>query len=370
MIQLTVWQLKCIATEDWGADECLLEVILDGVPQPPLRRSQNDGQTWTVDTAYAFRDRAQVVLWDEDSPDPNDWLGTATIGGEAANDAVASFLRDGAHYELSYSVAPDAAPGPGPADRVGQAIDEFAASGAPGVWPGIPKAELIADVRNTVANPYNVDQQKTPLCGPAAIVFELVSRNPMYFVSICRQLFEAGQFTTLSGRVVRPSDTLKSSRSPRPVSAADWLVQATLRDAENAIFPVEPTSGPIAMGITTPWEMKGWTGELLGFSDVKFESTLFYGEFEAMRKAQEARAAGGVAFLLIHGALLDNPAPFVGHPNHWISFLGNLIITPGTWWRWDSGQISFDCYSWGRRHSVNAREGKFEDYFFGVVTGR
>ena len=68
--------------------------------------------------------------------------------------------------------------------------------------------------------------------------------------------------------------------------------------------------------------------------------------------------------------MLGKPEPFVGYPNHWVSFLGNLHIDEGVWYRWDDGHIRFDCYSWGRTLHVNIGEGKFEDYMFGVVTGK
>lgn len=144
---------------------------------------------------------------------------------------------------------------------------------------------------------------------------------------------------------------------------------ATLRDTENALFPIESTSGDFVMGLTTPWEMKGWTFEILGYDKVDYESTYFYGEFEAMQKAKRSRNQGGVAFLLIHSALLGKPAPAVDYPDHWVSFLGNLFIDEGVWYRHDSGHIKFDCYSWGGKHHVDGGEGLFEDYMWGVVTG-
>ena len=50
--------------------------------------------------------------------------------------------------------------------------------------------------------------------------------------------------------------------------------------------------------------------------------TYFWGEYDAIRKAERVRNAGGVAFLLIDSAMVGNPKPSVAMPNHWISFLG------------------------------------------------
>jgi hypothetical protein len=91
----------------------------------------------------------------------------------------------------------------------------------------------------------------------------------------------------------------------------------------------------------------------------------------------KVREQGGVAFLMIHAAMLGKPDPFLSHPNHWVSFLGNLVIDDGIWYQYESGNIKFNCYSWGLTKNeqvgafaVDVGEGAFEDYFWGVVTGK
>jgi len=146
-----------------------------------------------------------------------------------------------------------------------EAFAAFEQSTVPGAWQYIEKSQLIADMRQKVSNPYSVLQGSSPLCGPASIVFELVSRQPAHYVEICQSLFESGMFRTRT-MDVRPRATLLESRVRSGISLADWMLMAALRDAENLIFPVETNSGPLALGITTPWEMKGWTSEVLGYS--------------------------------------------------------------------------------------------------------
>lgn len=363
MRELLLKELKCNQTEDWGADECRLEVRVDGVLQPPLKRSMNDGNKWTLNFSYKFKNKAEVKLFDEDWPDPDDKLGTLNLDLSLKNNATAFFKEDDADYILWYNVAdvPDV-------DPVEQALREFEVSEKPGVWQYIPKNELLADIRRTLSNPYCVQQGSTQFCGPAAIVFELVSRQPAKYVSICRALYETGKF---QGRTkeVEPSENFRNSRVRSGISLADWMLMGTLRDTENAIFSVEESSGPVVMGVTTPWEMKGWIFEILGYDNIEYESTYFYGEFEAMQKAGRVRNQGGVAFLMVHSAMLGNAEPTVAYPEHWVSYLGGLVIDDGVWYRWDSGHIKFDCYSWGRKIHVDLGEGPFEDYFWGVVTG-
>ena len=366
MRQLMLKQLKCYETEDWGADECRLEVYIDGALQPYLKTSLNNKQVWTLNRTYTFQTSVDIKLWDEDSPDADDFLGAARIGTGVTDNATASFTQDGANYQLWYQVieAPDVNP-------VKAAIDAFERSTQPGVWPYIQKAALLADLRATVLNPFEVNQNYTPFCGPTAIVFELVAKQPARYIALCQSLYETGQFQSRT-KVVRASDQLRQSKVRAGISVADWMLIATLRDSENLIFPIDANSSGLVnniAGITTPWEMKGWLYEILGYDQVSFESTFVYGEFDAMRKAHAARQKGGVGFLLIDASMLQGSAPAIAYPNHWVSYLGNLQIDDGVWYQHDSGHIRFDCYSWGRKHSVDLGEGPFEDYMWGVVTG-
>jgi hypothetical protein len=255
---------------------------------------------------------------------------------------------------------------------VQSALAAFSQSPRPGVWPHIRKADLIDDIRRTVEKPVEeVNQDSAPFCGPASIVFELASRQPARYVSICQSLYETGQFRSRT-KVVKPSQNLLQSPVRAGMSVADWMLIAALRDAENLLFPVTGTSGTLSnniAGITTPWEMKGWIYEILGYNRVEFESTAVYGEFAAMRTADRILRQGGVAFLLIHSAMLKGKAPKIAHPNHWVAYLGNLKIDNGVWYRRDSGHIRFNCYSWGQDYEVSLGEGPFEDYMWGVVTG-
>jgi hypothetical protein len=253
------------------------------------------------------------------------------------------------------------------AEPIIAALEQFEQSTQSGVWPHILKNDLIENIRAAVAEPLTIHQKYTPLCGPAAIVFELVSRQPHRYIQICQQLYETDQF---QGRTkeVKPSQTLVESQIPKnpelggtDIRPADWMLLATLRDVENLLFPVDADSGQLVMGVTTPWEMKGWAFEILGYNQIAYESTYSYGEFDAMRLAEKARNNGGVAFLMIHSAMLGKAEPLVSYPDHWVSFLGNLTI--------DSGHIKFDCYSWGENKHVDLDKESFEKYMCGVVTG-
>lgn len=354
---LTLNRLECSETEDYlGSDECRLEVYVDGMLKPTLKKDLNDGEQWLIDTSYTFEQLAMIKLWDED-PESDDLLGTATISAQPQDPTAIEFNLDGTSYWLYFHVVVSSQPY---VDPVAEALTAFEDSPNSGVWPNLSKTDLIADIRRILEDPLGVDQGSTPFCGPAAVVYELVSRFPFRYVDICRSLFETGQFYGRT-KLIAPSDDLLASQVRAGISPANWMVLATLRDVENMIFDVEEDSGNLAAGISTPWEMKTWTNELLGFDTIEYESTYVYGEFAAIRKAQEVRDRGGVAFLMIDSALINDEDPILGMPNHWVSFIGSLSIDE------DSSHISFERYSWGNIEPVNADEGRFEDCFWGVV---
>ncbi|MBD1895080.1 hypothetical protein [Coleofasciculus sp. FACHB-129] len=254
-----------------------------------------------------------------------------------------------------------------------QAIADFEQSSAPSVWSSLDKQQVIADMRSRLIDPFQVNQGGQPFCGPASIVFELVRKQPLKYVQICRSLFEIGGFQART-RYIQASPRLRQSQGRLRMGMADWMLLATLRESENLIFPVEPNAPNIIRnlgGMTKSWEMKGWVKEVLGYRQFKYAHTYIYGEFDAMREAAEVIASGGVAFALVTAeGLLSNKPPLLPYPTHWISLLGNIVIQPGKPWHHDSGHISFDIYTWARKMHVDAAEGPFEDYFWGIVMGR
>jgi hypothetical protein len=367
MPKLMLQSLKCLKTQDWiGSDECRFEVLIDGNFRPPLRQSFRDQQEWDLNQGFTFHSGVELRLWEEDPLRQEDLIGKATLGGADCDGGEISFNGHGGNYVLRYSVTALAAPET-PADDLEATIRAFEQSSAAGVWPNVSKAELIADIRRTVRDPFEVNQASTPLCGPASIVFQLASKTPARYIQMLQSLYETGQFQART-HMIKPSSALVNSRVRKDVTVADWMLMASLRDTENFLFPVEDTSNMFVMGFTKPWEMKGWTFELLDYDRVEWENLAFYGEFEAMRKAQSVVDQGGVVSLLIHSAMLGTPKPAIAFPEHWITFLGNLSIDDSIWQR-KGGHIRFDCYSWGQRIHVDLEEKPFQDYTWGVLYG-
>ena len=210
-----------------------------------------------------------------------------------------------------------------------------------------------------------------------------MSKQPARYVDICQDLYETGKFVSRDVKV-EASKHLRNSKLPDPnkntITVADWMLMATMREDKNWWYTeVDADSNDLALGVTTAGEMKEWTYEILGYDTVNHISTHGWGEFDAIKKAKEARDKGGVAFLMIHSDMAKQyctstihshtkDEPWMSYPDHWVSYLGNLQITyiDGIW---DNDLIDFDIYSWGGTCPLKLGEGPFEDYMFGVVTG-
>jgi hypothetical protein len=374
---LTLNSLRCVETEDWfGSDEVEIRMVVDGRPQRYLTRSMTDGDVWPLAKTFDFDREVVVEVWDADSPDADDLLGKHVLHGNSAP-GVRVFNLDGADYRLSFKVVthPPVAPPTGGVIRVKKPweilLDDFEADAPTGKWKRIKLADLISDMRATLSDPMEVDQEGLPYCGAAALVFELVRRNPAFYVKICRELWEKGSLTTLTGATIRASAGLLASRPSSRISLADWLLMATLLDDEGYTITADNADSGVR-GMTWPWELARWTRELLGLT-ATYIPTLAWGEFEAMRKADAAVVAGGVAFLNVSADMMRAQSSGfngVAIPDHWVVLDSGVTIDDGVWYRHDSGHIKFDAVTWGTKRAVDLGEGPFEDWMWGVVIGQ
>jgi hypothetical protein len=258
-------------------------------------------------------------------------------------------------------------------------LAKFARSTQTGVWNHLDKRQIISDIRDRLANPYQIQQGEQPFCAPAAVVFELIRKQPDRYISICQNLYEHGKFEGYSKKFVAAGRLCRSYGNLR-MAQADWMLLATLRDCANKIIPVHPRAPKLIRemgGITKPWEMSGWIRELLGYTQAKSHPTPISGEFRAIQVANEAIESGGVAFALINSqGLLGNNSFLASrfhriYPNHWVTILGNISVETFTKIsKHNQSRIEFDIYSWGRKIRVNTDPATIKDFFWGVTIGK
>lgn len=266
------------------------------------------------------------------------------------------------------------------------------------VWNEVMHSQiLLPQLRERIRDPAILVQRPTGLCGPFAVVFELARRNPSVLVRAARELRETGRWTTPSGRVIEASADLRSQPIPTAdgggIEPVDWLIAATMRDDENLWMDIDREAN--GLDTMTFWdEMKGWTRDILGLK-ARIRMCWTSDEAPALRKAQSAVRAGGVAFLLINANLIkdgeddsEEVASFrrwqhvaLSHtrpptdwkhskddnePNHWVVYLGGL---PDDAQLDDNDIISLHLWSWGREYEVKGTVDGIGEYLYSVVTG-
>lgn len=246
-----------------------------------------------------------------------------------------------------------------------EAIEGFAKSSAPSAWAFLDKATIVADLRSRVSDPFQINQGGQPFCGPAAVLFELVRKQPLRYVRIYQSLFETGYFQAANHWLSAPNELRQASRGDLHMSQVDWMVLATLRQSENLLFPVEPNAPDMIRnlaGMTKSWEMRGWIKEILGYRKSEYYHAYLMNDVSALNQAAAAIQAGGVAFALItaEGMLQTNPPP-IPFPSHWIALLGNVLVT--------NSQVSFDIYTWSKKLHLDLDLPSFKKYFWATVTG-
>ncbi len=368
MTKVLLETLQCIKKQDWiGSDECRLDIIADGALLAQHRQSMSNGQTWFIGQEAPFQTSLELKLWEEDLIGKDDLIGDVTARPVAANHQAASLTGSNANYVLTYTISTDTMSA---AEEVEQAIRAFETSAQPGVWPNLPKGQVIAQLRAVVANPFIIHQQQSPLCGPASIAYELAAKNPLRYVQYCRMVYETGQFQART-RLLPSSPQLHQSEPGANMNQLDWMTLATMRESENLkLFPVtkDTVGNVLVSGCAMPWAMAGWTRELLNYDDADFQP-LLADKVGALLKAQAAVDQGCVVFMVIQSAMLNNVKPSSHYPDHWISFVGNLKVDDGVT-KGQGGQLHFDVFTWGSCRHLDIDHALFEECTWGLVVGK
>ncbi len=244
------------------------------------------------------------------------------------------------------------------------AIGTFEQSTA-SVWTELDKATIVSEMRSRVQDPFQINQGGQPFCGPAAVLFELVRKQPLRYVHLCQSLFETGSFQAKTRRISASAELRRNLDRNLHTSQTDWMVLATLRESELLIFPVEPNAPDFVRniaGMTTPWQIKGWLQELLGYSRLTYRYAFWFNDAGALNSTATIVRSGGVGIMLITAeGLLENNPPPVAFPSHWVSLLGDVVIA--------QNRVSFDIYTWSKRLKVDLDLPTFRKYFWATVTG-
>lgn len=255
---------------------------------------------------------------------------------------------------------------------VEEAIEQFRNSNFPSKWPNVDKAKLLEDIIKSVKDPFQINQNYTPFCGPASITFDLVSKQPIQYVRFIKQIYEKGQFKTKDGKIIKAGRKLLESQIPIEITPADWVFMGTLRDDKNLFANVKSSGGwdnPSGIaGMTGVPAMISWTKHVLGYRKSKYKSAAVFGDVKQLKKVSSIVNRGGAGFLLIHSGLVGGKVPkWDGpqFPNHWIVYLGNLKLNK----RNNVDAVQFDTYTWGSTVHIKTSKDNFRQFYLGAVVG-
>jgi len=352
--------LYCKSTEDsLGGDECELRIYVDGAGSPiKIQKDLNDGKTWSVNRTFSYNKTLRIELWDLDSPDPDDLLGSLMISPTSSAGVTIKqrFTRDDADYTLTYDLKKTA--GGSPKINALLALERWRTNGVAGKFTKIDKAKMVAEISTRIDLPWKMDQKHQSLCGPMTVLVALALKDPERYVAVAKSMYETGKFTS-RGKTIQAGAHLFSAAVPTDTAAVDWMLAAAMRDSENAIFDYD--DGDKFAGITSPGEMRGWMETILGCTKADYNSTYMWGEKKELGVAWDAVRSGNVAAVFVdHSYLPGQPAAKINVPDHWVLLFDVQSI---------GDRVKFRVITWGKVLSVDLSTSAFEDLFWGSVVG-
>ncbi|MHC9539229.1 MAG: FG-GAP-like repeat-containing protein [Vulcanimicrobiota bacterium] len=362
--ELYLQNLQCIKTESSGADKCKLCIYADGALKHELKKDMNNGQSWPIDLKIPFNRNAKIELWDLDSPDPDDHLGTVfiTLSDKAGKSIKKKMVHDEADYTIDYSLVTF------DSDKRRQnamdALESFEKSSKPGKFTKIDKTRLINEIRARIDKPTIMRQEKQGLCGPVTILVALAMKDPERYVNVCRSLYETGEFKAY-GETIKPGSHLYTASVPLnqqgtdQMPHAEWMAAASLRDHENVLYDFD--AGDNTAAGTTGAEMEHWMKTIIGCRNADFISNYSWGEKAALGEARQALDAGNIVALLVDGDRLPKQGP----PG--INWLNHVVLLLDVS---EVGDITqFRIFTWGQEMDLVYSTDSFEDFFWGAVFG-
>jgi hypothetical protein len=135
-------------------------------------------------------------------------------------------------------------------------------------FPNLDRDEVGVGMLMRITNPGLVSQDKGSLCGPAALLFGVLSDAPIAFARYGIDLFEKGK-AKIYKLEIEPSKDCRNYRPPASMAHVDWLTMASLRDSENYFLDYDTVAKEFA-GITLPKELARWFRNA-GFSDIRYD---------------------------------------------------------------------------------------------------
>lgn len=223
-----------------------------------------------------------------------------------------------------------------------------------GQWPTLDRDEVGVGILMRLAYPGLLRQGGANLCGPAAMLFNVLNDHPLTYALYAIDLYERGE-AKLNRLSIKPMGGVRHYFSAAKIDPVDWLTMASLRSSENwfiaDIFD-DPTGEGIGgekreglFGATTQMEMAWWF-DRAGYHDIKEDANLVRHQRDTrnMDEASRLFAAGYRVCLLIDDQMIQTwtqseSGSKLLMDRHWV-VLRSMIDRSG-------GNVKMNIFTWG-----------------------
>ena len=260
-------------------------------------------------------------------------------------------------------------------ERAEELVRQFAARPGGGAFTRIARQAVAMGLLVRIYDPSAIHQKVSSLCGPATLLFDLASRDPIAYVEYVMSLYEKGVGHIKNIEVVPGSD-LKEYDPGDKVEASDWIGLASLRDSENYFFDYQDAGNEFA-GITLPGELEDWF-QKVGYAEVVNDARVIVDqEEENIRRANAYFQRGFRVCLFIHSNMLSKSTESSGSAtaDHWVvqtqaASFGLTFLGGET-----KKTIALAIYTWGEGRRPVPQAGvltldDFLDNYYGFVAAK
>jgi hypothetical protein len=259
--------------------------------------------------------------------------------------------------------------------RAEELVRQFEARPGGGEFKKISRRAVAMGLQVRIYDPSAIHEKVSSLCGPAALLYDLASRDPIAYVNYVISLYEKG-FAVIKDIEVVPGIDLRDYDPGNKVEASDWIALASLRDSENYFFDYQDASDEFA-GITLPGELEGWFRKV-GYAEVVNDARVIVDqEEESIRRANTYFHKGFRVCLFIHSNMLSKSTESSGSAtaDHWVvqtvpASFGLTVLGGET-----KKTISLAIYTWGEGRRLVPLTGvlaldDFLDNYYGFVAAK
>jgi hypothetical protein len=223
-----------------------------------------------------------------------------------------------------------------------------------GKWPELDRDDVGVGILMRLGYPGLLRQGGANLCGPAAMLFNVLHDHPATYAQYAIDLYERGE-SKLNRLTVKPMGVIRRSYDASRIDAVDWLTMASLRSSENwylADALDDPTGNGLLgtpreglFGATTQMEMAWWFDQS-GYHDIREDANIARHQRDTSNMDEASRLfdAGYRVCLLIDGQMVETSTQsesgsMILMDRHWI-VLRSRIDRSG-------GNVKMHIFTWG-----------------------